>query len=189
MRKAVFIDRDGTLIKDTPYNSNPELIRFEDYAIEFLQQLKKKNFLIIVVSNQAGVAHGYFTEEGVYKMHEAIRRMLLPSCVQIDAFYYCPHSADGQIKAYAVDCDCRKPKPGMIFKAAKTFNIDLNRSWMIGDILNDIEAGNAAGCKTILINNGNETEWVLKQGRIPEYEVNNLREAAEIILKYELESV
>ena len=77
----------------------------------------------------------------------------------------------------------------MIYKAARTFNIDLDRSWMIGDILNDIEAGNAAGCKTILINNGNETEWVLKQGRIPEYEVNNLREAAEIILKYELESV
>lgn len=189
MQKAVFIDRDGTLIKDIPYNSNPELIKFEEYAIEFLQQLKEKNFLLIVVSNQDGVAHGYFTEEDVYKMHEAIRRMLSPSFVQIDAFYYCPHLLHGEIKAYALDCDCRKPKPGMIHKAAKAFNIDLDQSWMIGDILNDIEAGNTAGCKTIFINNGNETEWVLKQERTPGYEVNNLQQAAEIILKYELANV
>jgi D-glycero-D-manno-heptose 1,7-bisphosphate phosphatase len=189
MRKAVFIDRDGTLIKDIPYNSNPDLIRFEDYAIEFLQQLKKKNFLLIVISNQDGVAQGYFAEENVYKMHEAIRRMLLPHHVQVDAFYYCPHLPESKITAYAMDCDCRKPRPGLIFKAAKMFNINLDESWMIGDILNDIEAGNMAGCKTIFINNGNETEWLLKAERIPEYEVSNLEQAAEIILNHELESV
>jgi len=189
MKRAVFIDRDGTLIKDIPYNSNPALIKFEDHAIEFLQQLKKKNFLLVVISNQDGVAHGYFTEESIYKMHGTIRRLLLPHNVQIDAFYYCPHFPGGKIKEYAVDCDCRKPKPGLIHKAAKTFNINLSQSWMIGDILHDVEAGNVAGCRTIFFNNGNETEWVLKKERIPEYEVSDLKQAAEIILKRELESV
>jgi D-glycero-D-manno-heptose 1,7-bisphosphate phosphatase len=189
MRNAVFIDRDGTLIKDIPYNSCPELIRFEDYAIEFLQDLKRRNYLLIVISNQSGVALGYFSEENVYKMHAEIRRMLLPHNVQIDAFYYCPHLPGGKMKYYAKECDCRKPKPGLIYKAAKMFNIDLNNSWMIGDILNDIEAGNTAGCKTILINNGNETEWRLTEVRIPDYDIENLQQAAEIILKHELANV
>ena len=81
---------------------------------------------------------------------------------------------EGTIKEYAIDCDCRKPKPGLIYKAAKDFNIDLKKSWMIGDILNDVEAGNAAGCKTILIDNGNETEWILNAQRMPDYEAKNL---------------
>lgn len=189
MEKAVFIDRDGTLIKNIPYNANPELICFEDYAIEMLQQLKRKNYLLIIISNQSGVALGYFTEESIYKMHETMRRMLLPHQVQLDAFYYCPHLPEGNIKEYAVDCDCRKPKPGLIYKAAKLFNINLSSSWMIGDILNDIEAGNVAGCKTILIDNGNETQWLLTAERVPNYSIKNLREATEIIVQYELENV
>ena len=109
--------------------------------------------------------------------------------MQLDAFYYCPHLVEGTIKEYAIDCNCRKPKPGLIFKAAKDFDINLNNSWMIGDILNDVEAGNAAGCKTILITNGNETEWILNAQRMPDYEAKDLKHATQIVLKHGLEKV
>jgi|SRR5205809_7386379 len=189
MRRAVFVDRDGTLIRNIPYNSNPALLSLESYAGEMLQVLKNKNYLLFIISNQPGIAKGFISEEGLYRMHEAIRRKLLPYNVQLDGIYYCPHFPDGSRKEYAVDCDCRKPRPGLIYKAAKNFNIDLTRSWMIGDILNDVEAGNTAGCKTILLNNGNETEWVLSPARVPTFSVRNLKQATEIILRHEMEPV
>jgi D-glycero-D-manno-heptose 1,7-bisphosphate phosphatase len=189
MRKAVFIDRDGTLIKDIPYNANPHLISLEYFAAEMLQCLKRKDYLLILITNQSGIARGYFSEEDLYRMHEGLQRKLLEYNVQLDAIYYCPHLPDGIKKEYAIECDCRKPKPGLIYKAAKKFNINLNESWMIGDILNDVEAGNVAGCKTIFVNNGNETEWIINEQRIPEYEVENLEQATKMILKHELETV
>ena len=189
MRRAVFIDRDGTLIKDVPYNANPALISLENYAAEMLQEFKRKNFLLIIISNQSGVARGYFSEADVNKMHDVIQQKLSAFNVQLDAFYYCPHLVEGTIKEYAIDCSCRKPKPGLIFKAAKDFDINLNNSWMIGDILNDVEAGNAAGCKTILITNGNETEWILNAQRMPDYEAKDLKHATQIVLKHGLEKV
>ena len=189
MRKAVFIDRDGTLIKNIPYNANPSLISLEYYAVEMLQWMKQKNFLLIIISNQSGIARGFFSEMDVNEMHEAIQQKLSTYNVQLNAFYYCPHLVEGTIKEYAIDCICRKPKPGLIYKAAKDFDIDLNASWMIGDILNDVEAGNAAGCKTILINNGNETEWILNEKRAPLYTVQTLEQATEIMITYELEKV
>ena len=91
MRKAVFIDRDGTLIKDIPYNANPALISLENYAGEMLQAFKRTNFLLIIISNQSGIARGFFTEADVNKMHEAIQQILSEYNVQLDAFYYCPH--------------------------------------------------------------------------------------------------
>src|SRR5437763_1519699 len=97
MRKAIFIDRDGTLIKDVPYNSNPELISLEFYAGEMLQLLKRNNYLLIIISNQSGVARGFFHEEDVYKMQQALRRKLLSYHVQLDSFYYCPHFPGGVI--------------------------------------------------------------------------------------------
>lgn len=189
MQKAVFIDRDGTLIKDVPYNSSPALIKLEYYAGEMLQGLKRKGYLLIIVTNQAGVAKGYFTEEDVSKMHTAIDQQLISYNVKLDAFYYCPHFSEGLINEYAIECNCRKPKPGLIYNAANDFNIDLEKSWMIGDILNDIEAGNTAGCTTVLINNGNETEWIMNEQRKPNYIAKNLKHATEIIVKYELEHV
>ena len=189
MRKAIFIDRDGTLIKDIPYNSDPALIQLEYYAGEMLYELKRKNYFLIVISNQPGLAKGLFKIEDLYKMQLEIRRQLLRYNAQLDGFYYCPHFPDAVIKEYAVDCDCRKPKPGLLLKAARDFNIDLNASWMIGDILNDVEAGNIAGCKTILIDNGNETEWVYDNTRVPNFKVYDLKEAMQSILKHELEQV
>src|SRR5690349_19351411 len=132
MRKAVFIVRDGTLIKNIPYNADPSIISLEFYAAKMLQWMKRKDFLLIVISNQSGVARGFFSETDVNKMHEAIQQILSEYNVQLDAFYYCPHLIEGTVKEYAIDCNCRKPKPGLILSAAKDFNINLNESWVIG---------------------------------------------------------
>ncbi len=175
MNKAVFIDKDGTLIKDVPYNVNPALIDFEDYAFESLYSLQQKGYYLIIVSNQPGIALGYFKEDELKKVEEKIKNSLLQNKVNLNGFYYCPHSPQD-------NCNCRKPRPGMIFKAAKDLQIDLSKSWMIGDILNDVEAGKMSDCKTILINNGNETEWVWNQQRMPDFIANNLKAASEIIM-------
>jgi D,D-heptose 1,7-bisphosphate phosphatase len=185
MRKAIFIDKDGTLIRDVPYNVDPALIKLEESAAEALEILKRNDYLIIVISNQSGVAHGYFTETDLERVKDRIQQLLDHKHVAIDGFYFCPHHPNGRENEYATDCDCRKPQPGMILRAAIDYNIDLSESWMIGDILHDVEAGNKSNCKTILINNGNETEWSLSESRWPTYIVQNLMEAATVILQSE----
>jgi len=185
MNKAVFIDRDGTLIKDIPYNTNTSLIEFLPYAIEALGRLKRNNFLLILISNQSGIAKGFFTIDALKKMHKVIQQTLANFNVQLDAIYFCPHHPEGKIEEYNIECDCRKPKPGLILRAADEHNIDVGNSWMTGDILNDVEAGNAAGCKTILLDNGNETEWILNEKRTPAFTVTNWNMIAQTILSNE----
>ena len=182
MKKAIFIDKDGTLIKNVPYNIDPELVQLEQSVGKALQLLKENDYLLIVISNQDGIAKGFFTWNDLKKVNEAIQRLLAPFNIAIDAFYYCPHFKEGEIDIYAIDCDCRKPKAGLLLNAAKENAIDLEGSWMIGDILNDIEAGNSAGCRTILIDNDNETEWLLNEKRTPLFTVHNMMEAASIII-------
>lgn len=182
MNKAVFIDKDGTLIHDVPYNINPSLILLQEGAMEGLRLLKASGFLLVIVSNQAGIAHGYFNEKAMEAVQQTIVQLLKKGGVFLSGFYYCPHHPEGKMKEYAVHCDCRKPGTGMLLKAADHLDIDLSRSWMIGDILHDIEAGNKAGCRTILINNGNETEWVINDYRKPHYVADTIRQAAYFIL-------
>jgi D-glycero-D-manno-heptose 1,7-bisphosphate phosphatase len=183
MNKAVFIDKDGTLIKDIPYNVDPELDEIYDGAPESLRALQDLGYLLIIISNQSGVAHGYFHEGDLKQVEARIHSEMLDHGVQLSAFYFCPHHPKGKVKNYAIECECRKPRPGMLLKAADHFKIDLNRSWMIGDILNDVEAGNSAGCKTILINNGNETEWCMNEIRTPAKMVNDINAATRFILE------
>jgi D-glycero-D-manno-heptose 1,7-bisphosphate phosphatase len=178
LRKAVFIDKDGTLIPNIPYNVNPERITIDDETIEGLRLLKKEGFLFIVISNQSGIAKGYFREKDLQQVWNKISALLQKHEICIDAFYYCPHEPNGTVEQYAVECDCKKPLPGMIIKAACELKIDLSQSWMIGDILNDVEAGNRAGCSSILIDNGNETEWRMNKARTPDFIAANLLEAA-----------
>jgi D-glycero-D-manno-heptose 1,7-bisphosphate phosphatase len=184
MNKAVFLDKDGTLIKDVPYNVNPAKIELESYATQALSMLKTSGFKLIVISNQAGVAHGYFKEDSLEIVWDTIQQLLRPQNVSIDAFYFCPHHPEAVDEKYAARCLCRKPEPGLILRAAVDFNIDLSLSWMIGDILHDVEAGNKAGCNTILLDNGHETEWVTDEKRLPGYIVKNLKEAVTIILQH-----
>jgi D,D-heptose 1,7-bisphosphate phosphatase len=182
MNKAVFIDKDGTLIHDVPYNVDPHRIVLYAGTIQALRDLKERGYMLIVISNQAGVAHGYFEEHTLEAVKE--RLSILLGDATIDGFYFCPHHPQGIVERYTLACDCRKPKPGMILQAAKDFQVDLSQSWMIGDILHDVEAGNRAGCKTILINNGNETEWDMSSLRKPTYIAKDLVEASQLIQDY-----
>ncbi len=182
MNKAVFIDKDGTLIIDIPYNVNPALIRFQPGAVEALRELREHGYLLILISNQSGVAHGYFGEDDLQNLKVELQRMLELCGVALDAIYFCPHHPEGKVTRYAVECACRKPNAGMLLQAAADFKIDLTRSWMIGDILNDVEAGHRAGCRTILINNGNETDWKYSPDRRPSVIVPTLQQAAETII-------
>lgn len=183
MVPAVFLDKDGTLIPDIPYNVDPDKITLSDGAETALLKLHKAGFKLIVISNQSGVARGYFSEADLAFVEQRLQQLLSVINVSLSGFYYCPHHSIGKLAEYAIECDCRKPKPGLLLKAAQIHNIDLSRSWMVGDILNDVEAGRRAGCKTILIDNGNETEWVLSPERSPHYKAADLMQAATFILQ------
>ena len=165
--RAIFIDKDGTLVEDVPHNVNPALLTLTWQAGQALQLFRRLGYALIVVSNQSGIAHGLFTETSLAHVQHRLGELLAQYSVALDGFYYCPHSPEGVISRYAIACTCRKPMPGMLFRAAREHGIDLSRSWMIGDILNDVEAGRRAGCRTVLIDNGTETEGKMSPRRKP----------------------
>lgn len=181
-RKAVFLDKDGTIIPDVPYNVNPDLISLEDGVIEGLKLLQQAGYIFVVISNQAGVARGYFQLSELEKVKGKIDLLLNTAGIEIEAYYFCPHHIDGKIPEFSKACECRKPRPGMILQAIKDLQISPEFSWMIGDILNDVEAGNRAGCRTVIIDNGNETEWVENAFRTPTYVAANFLSAANFII-------
>lgn len=181
MQKAIFIDKDGTLIKNVPFNVNPDLITLEKKAGEALREMRSASYKLIVISNQPGVALGYFEESQLQKVYGKMQALLEPYALQLDGFYYCPHYVQSNHKPFNVSCNCRKPAPGLLLKAADDFHINLSASWMIGDILDDVEAGHNAGCRSILIGNGHETEWILNKTRNPDYVAADMYHAANII--------
>ncbi|MBD2777160.1 HAD family hydrolase [Iningainema sp. BLCCT55] len=180
--RAVFLDKDGTLIENVPYNVDIQHIKLTQGAIEGLRLLEKAGYKLIVITNQSGVARGYFPESALLAVENHLRQVLADEGISLTDFYYCPHHPKGIMAELAITCDCRKPAPGMLLRAACQHNIDLENSWFIGDILNDVEAGRRAGCKTILIDNGNETEWQLSALRTPDYTVSDLAAAAQAII-------
>jgi histidinol-phosphate phosphatase family protein len=188
LRAAVFLDKDGTLIEDVPYNVDPNLIRLTDGALNGLRALHDAGYLLIVVSNQSGIARGYFEEHALDAVEARLRLLLDAAGVSLADFYYCPHHPDGCIDAYSVECACRKPAPGLLARAARDHGVELARSWMIGDILHDVEAGRCAGCRTILLDVGHETEWELTPSRIPDFTVPSLDAAARLIIGIDGES-
>lgn len=177
--KAVFFDKDGTLIRDVPYNVNPDLIRLNQGAAELVRKVKDAGFLIFVVSNQSGVARGLFDEADL----KAVWAKLDELCqIKFDGFYFCPHYETGSVERYKIRCDCRKPAAGMLVTAAREHNLDLANSWMIGDVEKDVQAGRAAGCRTILFDSDGEIGLRANAISNPHFTVKNLIEAAEIIL-------
>ena len=187
MNKAVFIDKDGTLIPDIPYNVDPDLVDLYGGVASGLKALKDAGFLLIVISNQSGIARGYISEDQFRVLKDKMIELLNAAGVQLDGFFHCPHDPEGNVLPYAISCECRKPKPGMLIQAARQWHIRLSRSWMMGDILNDVEAGKRAGCKTVLINNGGETEWKGGKFRQPDFTAADMEQAADYILKTEYE--
>tara|TARA_B100000315_G_C14436775_1_gene522793 strand:+ start:408 stop:986 length:579 start_codon:yes stop_codon:yes gene_type:complete len=163
MNRAVFLDRDGVITQDPPhYAHRLDQLKLIPGSLEAIKLLNENEFKVIVVSNQSGVAKGYFQEEDVRIFNRALGEQLKKKESYIDAIYYCPHHSEAKIEEYRIDCDCRKPKPGMLLKAALKINIDLKKSFMIGDKWSDISAGYEAGCKTILVLTGHGNEQLSK---------------------------
>lgn len=159
MNRAVFLDRDGVIIQEPPhYIYRPDQLRLIPRTIEAIKLLNKNKFLVVVISNQAGVAYGYYLEKDVILFNQLMKEELELYDAKIDAIYYCPHHHNGKKKKYRTNCECRKPKPGMLKKAEKELNIDLKKSFMIGDKKSDIDCGNEVGCKTILVLTGHGIE-------------------------------
>jgi D-glycero-D-manno-heptose 1,7-bisphosphate phosphatase len=169
---AVFVDKDGTLVENVPYNVDPGRISLTPGAEEAVAALARRGYRVIVVSNQPGAALGLFPEDKLQGVAERLRELLDGA---LAGFYYCPHHPKA-------GCECRKPAAGMLLRAAREQGVDLSRSWMVGDILDDVEAGRRAGCRTCLIDNGNETEWQLSAARRPDRIAADLAEAAAMIL-------
>ncbi|GMA15511.1 D-glycero-alpha-D-manno-heptose-1,7-bisphosphate 7-phosphatase [Deinococcus metallilatus] len=187
MRRAVLLDKDGTLIEDVPYNVDPALIRLAPGVGEALRALHGAGYTLVVVTNQSGVARGLFPESALEGVEVRLRELLAAEGVPLSGFYACPHHPEGTVAKYTRDCDCRKPQPGLLRRAAKELDLDLAASWMVGDILNDVEAGGRAGCRTVLLDTGGETEWVLGQYRTPDVTARNWSEVAAAILAAEAE--
>lgn len=149
-KSAIFLDRDGVINEDTGYVSQVDDFHFLPGAIEALQLLKKKGYLLVVVTNQSGIARGYFSEDDFMNLTEWMDWSLADRDVDLDGIYFCPHHPD-----HGPACDCRKPEPGMLLSAAKELKIDLASSWMVGDKTADIRAGINAGVKnTVLVRTG-----------------------------------
>ncbi|MFH1319430.1 MAG: HAD family hydrolase [Bacteroidota bacterium] len=152
MYKAAFFDRDGTLIRDVNYLSDLNQVEILPAIIPFCLDLQKKGYLLFVVTNQSGVARGFFDELFVQQTHLHLDSIFKKQGVNFQKFYYCPHHpTEATNLKYKKDCECRKPKPGLILKAAEEFNLDLSQSLMFGDKELDIQAGKSAGCKSFFI--------------------------------------
>ena len=164
-RPALFIDRDGTLSEEVGYVNHPSRFRVFPYSAEAIKLLHDNGWLAIVVTNQAGVARGYFAEEIITQVHERLRADLEKSGAKLDAIYYCAHHPSVGEPPYRLDCDCRKPRPGLIERAAADFPIDLERSWMVGDRYGDIELARNAGLHAAFVLSGyGRGEWEYQRG-------------------------
>ena len=152
-KPAVFLDRDGTINVEKEYLYRPQDFEFTPRAIEAIRMLNQAGYLVVVVTNQSGVARGYYSEEAVRALHVHVAQLLAADGARVDGWYYCPHHPGGKAP-YDLVCSCRKPLPGMLMAATEELGIDLGRSWMVGDKLADIEAGIAAGCRPILVLTG-----------------------------------
>jgi D-glycero-D-manno-heptose 1,7-bisphosphate phosphatase len=179
---AVLFDKDGTLVRDVPYNVDPALIELMPGAGHALAALQQAGYRLGVVSNQSGVARGLFDASALDAVAARLRELLDADGVRIDFFAWCPHHPDGSVADLSLNCDCRKPRPGLVLRALSELDAEASRSWLVGDILNDIEAGSRAGCRTVLLDVGSETEWLEGEHRQPDVIAADLPAAAKAIL-------
>ena len=151
---AVFLDRDGTIIEDVGYLDAVARITWFPWSVDAIRALNRAGLPVVVITNQAGVARGYFDERVVRDVHAAMDARLAAGNARVDAYYYCPHHPDGTVAAYATECDCRKPGCGMIQRAARELGLDPSRSVVVGDAWTDIGAARAAGARGLLLTRG-----------------------------------
>ncbi len=174
-RPAIFLDRDGVLTEEKSYVCSCEEMRIFPYAEECIRKIKEKGYYAIVITNQSGVARGLFTENCLMKMNDYLKQVL-----NVDAIYYCPHHIEGRVKKYAIVCNCRKPGTGMIERACRDFNIDMEKSFLAGDRASDIKAGKNAGIRTVLLESGYGTAG-LESNVVPDYICYDLRDMIKIL--------
>lgn len=170
-KKAIFLDRDGTMAPDVHYCSCVQDFELFPHSAEAIRLLNEHGLKVIVVTNQSGIARGFFTEETSAKIHEKMKEELAKEGAWVDGIYYCPHHPDD-------NCECRKPEPKLVLQATKDVDIDLKQSFVVGDLNLDIELGRKVGCKTILI----ASSPLPKEMPTPDAIASNLLEAAQIII-------
>ncbi len=183
MNRAVFLDRDGVITADPPhYAYEKSKLKFIPKADRAIRLLNKNGFMVVVVSNQSGIARGYYSEESAVLFNQVMKERLEEKGARIDAMYYCPHHPEAQVAKYRVNCECRKPKPGMLKKSESDWDIDLRNSFIIGDKETDLETGKAVGCKTILVKTGYGLEELRNKRIDCDYVADDLYEAARYIV-------
>jgi D-glycero-D-manno-heptose 1,7-bisphosphate phosphatase len=181
---GVFLDRDGTIIEEVGYLDRPERVQLFPWTIDAIRALNQSGVKVIMVSNQSGIARGFFDEAMVDRVHARMADLLAEGGAAIDAYYYCPHHPDGKVAPFARVCDCRKPGRGLVDRAAREFDVDPRRSFTVGDRWLDVALARAVGARGILVRTG---YGVTEEGRPPEglaadVVVNNLVEAVSWIL-------
>ncbi|MFC1514056.1 D-glycero-alpha-D-manno-heptose-1,7-bisphosphate 7-phosphatase [candidate division KSB1 bacterium] len=186
LTKAIFFDRDGTIILEKGYIDNVEKIELIPGATEVLFEIMNLGFKIVIISNQSGVARGYFPESRVTEINSELENILKSEKVTVDGVYYCPHHIDGSIPEYKIECKCRKPGTGMIEAAVKDLNIRIDGSFLVGDKLSDVECGFNAGLKSILVRTGYGYEEEAKidknhSNKIPDFIADTLNDVLEIL--------
>jgi D-glycero-D-manno-heptose 1,7-bisphosphate phosphatase len=185
-RPAVFIDRDGTISEEVGYVNHPSRFRLFPYSAEAIRILNESEWLAIVVTNQAGVARGYFSEDVMHQVNDQLTRDLQKQSAKLDALYYCIHHPSVGDPPYCLDCECRKPKPGLIQQAAAKFEIDLGASWMVGDRYSDIQLARNAGLRSAFVLSGyGRGEWEFQSNgweQRPDLVCENLLEAVKSIV-------
>lgn len=154
MRRAVFLDRDGTINEEKEYLYRIEDCRLIPKAAEAIGMLNKAGFAVIVVTNQSGIGRGYYDEATLEALHRHLEQELAEAGARVDAWYFCPHHPEHGTGEYRRECACRKPLPGMLLQAAEDLAVDLSVSFMVGDKVADVEAGRAAGCRSLLVRTG-----------------------------------
>ncbi len=153
-RPAIFIDRDGTLAHEVGYVNDASRFRLFPWTIEAVRLINRSGLLAVMVTNQAGVARGYFPEPAVHEVHDRLAAALADGSVHLDGVYYCPHHPQAGEPPYRQDCDCRKPRPGLLTRAADDLGIELPRSWVVGDRLGDLQVAWAVGARGAMVKTG-----------------------------------
>lgn len=188
MKKVIFLDRDGTINVEKDYLHKIEDFQFEEGALEGLKIFKELGYKVVVVTNQSGIARGYYTENDLQKLNNYMMEKVKEAGGEIEKCFYCPHHPEKGIEEYKVQCSCRKPESGMLLEAQKEFDIDLKNSFIVGDKISDIEAGERVGVTPVLVETGYGKKTLAKE-KITCMVFNNLKEFAEKLKKQSEEKV
>ena len=178
---AVFLDRDGTVNVEENYISSPDQLQLIPRTGTAIRELNNLGTRVFIITNQSGVARGYFSEAAVHDIHEALRALLKKEDAFVDDFFYCPHLPCAEVERYNIVCDCRKPKPGMLLQAQHQYTVDLRRSFVVGDRCIDIAAGKAVGAGTVMVSTGYGTQEILNCRNQPDFFAHDLLDGVQYI--------